>query len=263
MDLQQHPRAQVVLAQGPVHADHGLLDDVRRRTLDGGVQRHALRGLAGLAVVAREVREVAAAPVDRLGVALGAGFLDDAAQEVPHTAEAFEVAAHHGAGLVHADVQLLGQAVGTEPVHQAVAHGLDLGTHLRGDVLRGHVEHAGTHEAVQVLATAERLDQALVPGQVRHDPHLDLGVVGGHEALERTLGVLAHHEHVADALTLFGAHGDVLQVGSRGGQPSGGRHGLLVRGVDAPVLGDRVPQPGHDLLELGVLAPVHERHEEP
>ena len=50
-----------------------------------------------------------------------------------------------------------------------------------GHLVDRHAERARRDERVQVLAGVERLDQARVAGQVRHDPHLDLAVVGGHQ----------------------------------------------------------------------------------
>ena len=51
----------------------------------------------------------------------------------------------------------------------------------------------------------------VVLGQVRHDPHLDLAVVGG----QQRLVALADDERRADAAALVGADRDVLQVGVR------------------------------------------------
>ena len=60
-----------------VDAQHGDLDDVGRRALDRGVERHPLGHLAALPVVADQVGQVAAAAEDGLGVAVVAGLGDD------------------------------------------------------------------------------------------------------------------------------------------------------------------------------------------
>ena len=78
-----------------------------------------------------------------------------------------------------------------------------------------------------------------VLGEVRHDPHLDLAVVGGHQALEAR----ADHEPLADPAALLGADRDVLQVGVGRGEPPGGRDQLVERGVDPAVGGDGLEQP--------------------
>jgi hypothetical protein len=83
----------------------------------------------------------------------------------------------------------------------------------------------------------EGVEQALVPGQVGHDAQLDLGVVRRHQ-LVAGFG----HEGLADAPPFGAADGDVLQVGVGRRQPAGGGHGLVVGGVDAPVLVDHQRQ---------------------
>ena len=86
--------------------------------------------------------------------------------------------------------------------------------------------------------------------QVRHDPHLDLAVVGRHQ-----LGVaVADHEPVADLAAGLGADRDVLQVRLGGRQPAGRRDRLVERGVDAAVGGHRVQQPVDGDLEPGGVA---------
>jgi hypothetical protein len=117
---------------------------------------------------------------------------------------------------------------------------------------------------VEVLTRLERRDQVGVGGQVRHDPHLDLAVVGRQQALV----ALPHHERLADAAPRLGADRDVLQVGVGRREPAGGRDQLVEGGVDAPVGADRLAQPldggaqpagvpvGQQVHEEGVLGLV-------
>ena len=129
-----------------------------------------------------------------------------------------------------------GEPVGGEPVGEAVVHRLDLGPHLGGDLGGVDAEHPRGGHGVEVAAGAERLDQAGVLGQVGHDPHLDLAVVGRQQR-----GVaLADDERLADPAALLGADRDVLQVGVGAGEPAGRRDQLVERGVDAAVGGDRI-----------------------
>ena len=68
----------------------------------------------------------------------------------------------------------------------------------------------GRRIAVQILTAAESLDERLVSGQMSHDAHLDLGVVGRHQALV----IRSHGKGLADAHA-FTVGRDVLQVGVR------------------------------------------------
>jgi len=105
---------------------------------------------------------------------------------------------------------------------------------------------------------------------VRHDPHLDLGVVRRQERLEPG----PDDERTSDLATRLGPDGDVLQVGVGRRQPAGRCDGLLERRVDARVVGhgaqqalDRLPQPdGVPVREevrqervLGALVQVSQR----
>ena len=129
------------------------------------------------------------------------------------------------------DTELTGQPEGRQAVGQSIAHGLDVAALLGGHVLDPDAVDQGGDVAVQVLPAAEGLDQRLVRGQVRHDAHLDLGVVGGHEALV----VLADGEGLTDAHSLLVTGRDVLQVGIGRRQASRGGDGLLEGGVDASI----------------------------
>ncbi len=111
---------------------------------------------------------------------------------------------------------------------------------------------------MEVAPGPERLDQEGVLGQVRHDPHLDLAVVGGHQRLVPG----PDDERLPDPAALLGAHRDVLQVRVGRGQPPGRRDQLVERGVDAPVGGHRLEQPLDGLPQPGHVAVPEQRLEE-
>ena len=112
---------------------------------------------------------------------------------------------------------------------------------------------------MQVLPRRERLDQALVPGEVGHDPHLDLAVVRRHQRLV----ALADDERLPDPAALGGADRDVLQVRVGRGEPAGGGDRLLERRVDAAAVVDHRQQPVDDRAQPGDVAVaeqvLHER----
>ena len=95
-----------------------------------------------------------------------------------------------------------------------------------------------------------------VLGEVRHDAHLDLRVVGGEQRLE----ALARDERRADLAALLGADRDVLQVRVVRGDAAGAGAGLVVGGVDAPVAA-RPPRSQRldDLLELRGVAVLQQQ----
>jgi hypothetical protein len=111
---------------------------------------------------------------------------------------------------------------------------------------------------VQVLSRSEGLDEAVVRRQMRHDPHLDLRVVGGEER-----GVAgADDERLPDLAALLGPDRDVLQVRVGARQPTRRRDGLLVGGVDPPVVRNRLDQPLDGLPQPGGVAVPEEVEQE-
>ena len=135
---------------------------------------------------------------------------------------------------------------------------MTLRAHRGGHLLRLDAEDARADEAVQVLAGVERLDQARVPRQVRHDAHLDLRVVGG----QQRLVALADLERGADAAALLGADRDVLQVRVGAREAAGLAAGLDVGRVDPAVGGDRRVERLDDLPQLRRLAVLQQQIEE-
>ncbi len=229
MDLEQQPGPQSALPQRPIDAQHGDLYDVRRGPLDGSVERHSLGHLPTLRIVTGKIGKVTAPSEDRLRVTIGTSLFDHPAQEVPYPAEPGEVRLHLRTGLFRMDAELAGEPEGGEPVGQPVGHGLDPAAQLGINRVHRQTECLGCHVGVQVLAGGECLDQSLVAGQMRHDAHFDLGVVGR----EQGLVPRADDERPADLTALRRAYRDVLQVRVGRGQPAGRRDHLVERRVDA------------------------------
>ena len=141
-------------------------------------------------------------------------LLEHAAQESSHSSEALEVVGAQFACFVGADVQLLGEAEAGQAVCQAVGHCLDLGALLGGDFFGCDAEDFGADIAVQVLPCFVGCDELLVGGEVHHDAHFDLRVVGGEQTLvlHTVDGCGRDDEGATDAAAFFGADRDVLQV---------------------------------------------------
>ena len=247
MDLQQHARGHPL--QSCIHAHHRHLDNVRRRALDRCVEGGTLRVLPRHTVVRIKLRQVAAPAKERRGVAILAGLDDDLVEVALHPAEALEVALHDLLGFASRDAQLLRKAVGRQAVDQAVRHRLDAAAQLRGHLIDGDIEDSGADIVVQVLTLPVSLNEARVFREMRHDAHLDLGVVGGNECLE----ALAHVEGRPDLAAGLGAHRDVLQVRVRRRESTGRGHRLVEGGVDAPVRLDGLDEPLQRGLHLLVF----------
>ena len=236
--LQQHARRQVLFCERPLNIDHGDLDDVGRGALDGRVERRPFGDVASLPVVTVEVGQVATATEQGGRVLVAAGLFDGFVQVVAHPAEPGEVGLHLFFCFARADLELCRQAEGTESVREPVAHRLDPAAHVGGHLVDRHAESTRPDKAVEVLTGVEGLDQPRVAGQMCHDPHLDLAVVGRHQRLETR----THDKPLTDLSAGIGTDRDVLEVRLGGRQPSGRRDGLVEGGVHPSVVRDGLQQ---------------------
>ena len=107
------------------------------------------------------------------------------------------------------------------------------------DQVGRHAEDARRGGAVDVLVFFEGLDERRVPGEVRQDPQLDLGVVRDDEPEARR-----RDEGLPDLAPGGRADRDVLEVGIRGREPARRRDVLAERGMDATFLVGRA-EAGH------------------
>ena len=73
MNLQNQFRFREILPQRSIHFDHRKLNDIRCRSLNGGVQCHALGTAADIEIAGFQLGDIAAAAVHGLGVAPASG----------------------------------------------------------------------------------------------------------------------------------------------------------------------------------------------
>ena len=162
-----------------------------------------------------------------------------------NTGVAVEVTVNVGLCRATFNAELLGQTKGTHAVDQAEVDGLGRAALFVGHFQRHDAEHFGSRGAVNIFALSKRLQQTIVGGQMRHDAQFDLRVVGRDDAVARR-----RDEGLANAATLAGTHGDVLQIRVGTGQATGDGRGLRVVRVHAS--GGRVDALGQ-LVAIGVL----------
>ncbi len=150
--------------------------------------------------------------------------------------------------LVGGNSQALAEAVGLHPVGQPVGHHLGLGPLGHRDRPRFGGEQPGRGRPVDVLPRCEGLDEAGVLGQVGDDPKLDLVVVGDEEPAP-----VGGEEGPADAASLVGADGNVVEVRTVRAETTRPRHRLVEAGVDAPVVAGL----GEEALAVGGAQLLH------
>ena len=99
------------------------------------------------------------------------------------------------------------------------------------------MEHLGSCDGMDVLGAPVSLDEPGVSRHMGQYPKLDLGIVGVQE-YEPVPG----YKHLPDGPPQFHADGDILEVGLRAGNASGGRNSLVKAAVDPSVWSDEVSQ---------------------
>ena len=82
--LQDKPRLQLLLAKRFVYVDHRELDDIRRRALNGRVERDALAKRTDVEIAALELRKIAPAPKHRRYKAILLRLRNDIFHVLPH-----------------------------------------------------------------------------------------------------------------------------------------------------------------------------------
>ena len=237
VDLENELGLQPGLPKGLIHPDHGQLDDIRRRALDGGVQRHPLAEGAEVEVAALELRQIPPPAIERGHIALGLGGLDDVLHIGADAAVVGEIGVHIGPGLVGADADILGQGPGRDAVDNAEVDGLGVAAHLRRHLVQGDPEDLGGRDRVNVLTGGEGRLHMGVAGDMGQHPQLNLTVVGVHQ---NPAG--PGYEHLANLAAQLPADRDVLEIGLRGTETARGRDHVLEGGVNAAVVGDDLEQ---------------------
>src|SRR5256885_1490783 len=114
--LQQHPSREILFAQGPLDADHGDLDQVRRRSLERGVGRGALPERTDIEVSVLQLRNVAPPSEQRLDVPSLARLRDRSVEPRPHAGKPCEILRDEPLGLLLRDAELAGQGQRSLPV---------------------------------------------------------------------------------------------------------------------------------------------------
>ena len=174
MHLENHPRPYSFLAETLVNLYHSNLYDVSGGALYGRVDGVALGKVAHGGVVRGDVRQIAAAMEECLGVAVLAGKLLSLLHVSVHVGERLEVAVDELLGLVSADLQSFSQTEDRDAVDDAEVGSLGLRALVAAYVLYLLLIDACGGGGVDVIALAERLYHVLVAREMSHYAQLYL-----------------------------------------------------------------------------------------
>ena len=250
MNLEDETGLEALGPEPLVHPDHGDLHHIGGRTLDGHIQGHPFTEGAEVKVGGLEFRQPAAAAHEGGHIAVLLALLLDVVHIFPDAGKGGQVAFHVLPCLLLGDTDVLGQGETGDAVDDAEVDRLGPTAELGTNFLHRNTKNLGGRPGVDILPGQEALDHLLVLGHVGQEAQFDLGVVGVHQHM-----AFGGHEHFTNLGTQFGADGDVLEVGFRGGQAAGGGDSVLEAGVDAAIVGDDLGQALHiGGVQLGQLA---------
>ena len=176
--LEDHARPEPALLDRLRGPEHGQLDDVRRGSLDGIVERDAAAGLLQGPVGRAELGDLALPSEDRFGVAALPRLFDDPVEILPDLRPLGEIAVDELLGLARGRSELAGQGEGRGAVDDAEID--DLGPPPRL-FAGGLAEDEPGRLLVDVAVGEERFDQGRVARKVGQDAELDLGIVRGQQ----------------------------------------------------------------------------------
>ncbi len=231
--------------------EHGELQEIRRRTLDGRVHGDALGGQPLGAVLAANVRHDAASAEERPDRAPGSRRLEDAGHEAAHALVLSEVRCNEGGRFGSRDPEALREPAFPLPVDDSEVHRLGAPPHLGSHSLRRDAEDLDRRSRMDVLTGSERIHQHRIHRQMREHPKLDLRVVCADQLVAG-----GSDECRADLAAQLRADRYVLQVRIGRRETPRRRDGLLPARMDALGLWVHEHRQGIDVgpLQLRQLA---------
>ncbi len=208
MNLKDHAGLELAFTDEVVDPDHGDLHDVAGGALDRVVDGRPDGALPHGVDRALQLRHVAAAAEQRLGITGPLRLANNPILILLHCSEALEVALNEAGRLGRRQLGARGEAKLAHAVEDPEVDNLRESPHVRRDLVWSDTHHLGSGRRVNVQSLAERLQQAGVLRLVSQDAQLDLAVVGAQQLAARG----AWNERSAHAPAKLSANRDVLQV---------------------------------------------------
>ena len=225
--------------------DHGHLDQVRGRALDGGVDGGPLPEAPEVPVLALQFRDLADTTEKGSHIPRLVSLRQSRFRPALDALVTLEVLVDETLGFPPSDLQVPSQAEGADPVEDPEIDDLGVAAPFPGTQIGALPQDLGGRPLVDILSLAECVHQDRILGEVSHDSELDLRIVGRQQPIS-----LFGHEGSPDLPAQIGLDGDVLEVGVAGGEAPRRRHHLVVGGVDPA--GTGVDQSGQR-VQVGVL----------
>ena len=214
-----------------MQADHRHLDHVRRAPLHWRIDRHPLRRLPHLTVLAVEIGQVPPPVHHRYGIPALPRLFNRALHEGLHIFVQIEILVDEFLRVLRRNLQLPRQSERAQPVHDAEVHRLRHAPPLFVHRVERLTENLRRRATVNILALLERPDQRGIVRQMRQNPQLDLRIIRRQQP-----AVLVGDKCPPDFLAEVGADRYVLQIRIATAQPPRRGNSLVVRRMHPPGL---------------------------
>ena len=207
MHLQYHLRLQTFCLHASVNANHRYLYDVGSTTLNGRVDGVSLCISTNYRVVRVDVWKRTTTLEDSLRVTSLASHLDAFVHVGFHARICREVFVDELLGFSPRNAHPLSKSEGTYAVDDAEIGRLGFASLVRSDLLQRLLKDFSSSCSMNVVALQEGFYKVLVLTEMRHNPQLDLAVVGTEKELS---GI--RNEGFSHFLALRVSNRNVLQV---------------------------------------------------
>src|SRR6056297_135251 len=157
--------------------DQSLFDHIGATSLQGGVNGYSFRPASNRGNLRIYFRNITTAAPHGLDIPFLSGLVYLAVYEFPDLFINPEISINEILGLIIRNIGCLSQTIRTLSVKNAEINGLGLSPHVLTHFLQSNPVDLGGGSGMNVLVVFEGLDHFFIPGQVRGQTKLDLGII--------------------------------------------------------------------------------------
>ena len=181
VDLHRHLRFEAFRFEATMDRDHRHLDDVRSRSLNRCINGIAFRERAHGSILGMDIRQVAFATEERLGVTALPRQLFLGLYITDHARESSEVIVDELFGFRAGAVELLRQAKGRNTVYNTEIGRFGFTPLIFGDLIQGLSVYTRSRSGMDILSGTESGKHMFVLREMRHETQFDLAIIGAEE----------------------------------------------------------------------------------